>query len=107
MLTTPTGRFRIIAVAEAISWAGLLVGMLFKYVLTGNELGVHVFGTIHGVIFVAYVVLAVLAQRALGWDRRTTTYALLASIPPFGSIVFERWATRTGKLDEKMVATVS
>lgn len=103
MFTNVATRFRTIAIAEAISWAGLLVGMLFKYVLNGNELGVHIFGTVHGVIFIAYVVLALLAKRGLAWNGKVTTYALLASIPPFGSIVFERWATRTGKLDEKIL----
>jgi hypothetical protein len=33
------------------------------------------------------------------WDNRTTFLALVASIPPFGTVVFERWATKHGKLD--------
>ncbi|MEU5693675.1 DUF3817 domain-containing protein [Actinosynnema sp. NPDC020468] len=98
MLTSPVGRFRLLALAEAVSWAGLLLGMLFKYVVVGNEIGVKVFGPIHGVIFVGYVLVTLmLASR---WDRRTTFLALVASLPPFGTIVFERWARRTGRLDE-------
>ena len=103
MFDTPSGRFRAVAVAEAISWAGLLIGMFFKYVL-GNAVGVHIFGSVHGVVFIAYVVLSLLARRALRWDNRTTVWALVASIPPFGSVVFERWATRTGRLAERAVA---
>lgn len=91
-------RFRLVAIAEAGSWAGLLVGMFFKYVIVHNAIGVHVFGAVHGAIFVAYLVLSLHARRALGWDNKTTAYALIASIPPFGSIVFERWADRTGRL---------
>ncbi|MEV6609117.1 DUF3817 domain-containing protein [Kutzneria sp. NPDC051319] len=103
MFDTPSGRFRAVAVAEAISWAGLLIGMFFKYVM-GNEIGVHIFGPVHGVVFIAYVVLSLLARRALNWDNRTTALALIASIPPFGSVVFERWAARTGRLAQRAVA---
>jgi integral membrane protein len=91
-------RFRYIAVAEAVSWAGLLVGMLFKYVIVENPIGVKVFGPIHGALFVLYLVLAVLAARALRWGVGTVAMALLAGVPPFGTIVFERWATRTGRM---------
>jgi integral membrane protein len=93
-------------VAEAISWAGLLIGMFFKYAM-GNAMGVHIFGSVHGVVFIAYVVLSLLARKALRWDARTTVWALVASIPPFGSVVFERWASRTGRLVERAVAISS
>jgi integral membrane protein len=99
MLSTPAGRFRLLAQAEAVSWAGLLIGMLFKYVLSDNEIGVKIFGPIHGFIFVVYILTALLASAAQKWERRTTFFALLASIPPFGTIVFERWAIKTGRLD--------
>ncbi|GAB2748493.1 DUF3817 domain-containing protein [Amycolatopsis magusensis] len=99
MLTSPAGRFRLLALAEAVSWAGLLIGMLFKYVVVGNEIGVKIFGPIHGLVFVAYVIAALLARGPLRWDGRTTVLALIASIPPFGTVLFERWATRTGRLE--------
>lgn len=52
-------RFRTVALLEAVSWAGLLTGMFFKYVPDpGNEIGVKVFGWIHGIIFIAYLVVA-------------------------------------------------
>ena len=44
--------FRVAAVAEAFSWAGLLIGMYFKYALhSAHEGGVPVLGMVHGVIF--------------------------------------------------------
>jgi integral membrane protein len=91
--------FRYAALAEAVSWIGLLVGMFFKHVTETGELGVTIFGPIHGAVFVAYVAASLLAARKLAWDRRTTFWALLSSIPPLATIVFERWALRTGKLD--------
>ncbi|OZM72101.1 export protein [Amycolatopsis antarctica] len=99
MLTSPVGRFRLLAVAEAISWAGLLIGMFFKYVAVGDEIGVKIFGPIHGAVFVGYVLVSLLARAPLRWDMRTTVLALVASIPPFGTALFERWAARTGRLD--------
>jgi integral membrane protein len=98
MLSTSVGRFRLLAMAEAVSWAGLLIGMLFKYVLSDNEIGVKIFGPIHGFIFVVYIVAALLASVPQRWERRTTIFALLASVPPFGTVLFERWAYKTGRL---------
>ncbi|CAL9348687.1 hypothetical protein SUDANB95_00418 [Actinosynnema sp. ALI-1.44] len=100
MLSSPVGRFRLFALAEAVSWAGLLIGMFFKYVVVGNEIGVKVFGPIHGVIFVGYVLVTLmLAHR---WNKSTTVWALVASIPPFGTVLFERWAAKNGKLDDEV-----
>lgn len=51
MLNTHVGRFRAVAIAEAVSWVGLLIGMFFKYVVVGDDIGVTIFGPIHGAIF--------------------------------------------------------
>ncbi len=86
--------FRIAAIAEACSWAGLLVGMLFKYVIAANDIGVKIFGPIHGVLFLIYVVTVVLVARAQSWTPFRWTLGLLASIPPFFTIWFERASRR-------------
>jgi integral membrane protein len=95
---TAATAFRIVAVAEALSWVGLLIGMYVKYVPETTELGVKVFGPIHGGIFVAYVVVALVASRVLRWSPRTTVLALLCSVPPLATVWFERLATRNDKL---------
>ncbi|MBB4930058.1 integral membrane protein [Lipingzhangella halophila] len=91
--------FRVIAAVEAVTWAGLLVGMFVKYVVVHNETGVQIFGPLHGAAFIGYVVLALVAWRVLGWGGWTTVLALVASVPPLTTVVFERWATRTGRID--------
>jgi integral membrane protein len=96
---TPAARFRFVAIAEAISWAGLLVGMFFKYVVIEHEIGVQVFGPVHGAIFMAYVLVTLATWGALRWSTGTGVLAVLASVPPFGSWAFERWAARRGRLD--------
>ena len=95
---TAATAFRIVAVAEALSWLGLLAGMFVKYVPETTELGVKVFGPIHGGIFVAYVVVALVAARVLRWSPRTTVLALVCSVPPLATVWFERLATRNGRL---------
>lgn len=106
-LSTPAGRFRAVAIAEAISWTGLLVGMFFKYVVVENEVGVTIFGPIHGAIFVVFLAVAVATWSALRWTTRVGVTALLASIPPFGTLIFERWATRQGLLNDADMSSVA
>ncbi|QKT14060.1 DUF3817 domain-containing protein [Rhodococcus sp. W8901] len=96
-------RFRCVAVLEAFSWAGLLIGMAFKHIPEingGPELGVKVFGPIHGAIFVIYVIVALFTARAVKWDFKTLALAMVSSIPPFMTIWFEMWAARNGRLGE-------
>jgi integral membrane protein len=92
--------FRVVAVAEALSWVGLLIGMYVKYVPETTELGVKIFGPIHGGVFVAYVLVALLSARTFRWSAGTTLLALAASIPPLATVLFERWITRTGRLPQ-------
>lgn len=100
---TAASAFRVVAIAEACSWIGLLAGMFVKYVPETTELGVKVFGPIHGGIFLAYLVITVLAARALRWDARTTLLALAAAVPPLVTVWFERWGTRTGRIPSQDV----
>ena len=90
--------FRVVAVAEAVSWLGLLAGMYVKYVPETSEVGVQLFGPVHGAVFLAYVAVAVVASRVLRWSPGTTLLALAAAVPPLVTVWFERWATRTGRL---------
>jgi integral membrane protein len=90
--------FRAVAVAEAVSWALLLAGMFVKWVLRTSELGVQLAGPVHGAVFVAYVAVALVAWRVLRWSPGTALLALAASVPPFTTVWFERWAQRTGRL---------
>lgn len=90
--------YRVVATFEAFTWAGLLVGMAFKYLGNGNETGVHVFGPLHGGAFVAYVVTTLVVAVRYRWSMRTTFVGLVAAVPPFCTLVFDRWAERRGYL---------
>ena len=93
-----TRAFIVVAVAEALSWVGLLVGMYLKYLTDVGEGGVKLFGPIHGGVFVLYVLLTLLVARAQRWSPGTTLLGLACSIPPFATVAFELWAVRTGRL---------
>ena len=99
--------FRAVALAEACSSVGLLAGMFVKYVRATCERGVQSFGPIHGGVFIAYVVVAVVAARVLRWNAVPTLLALAASVPPLATLWFDRWATRTGRLPVPEAAPTS
>ncbi|WP_243709613.1 DUF3817 domain-containing protein [Micromonospora sp. 15K316] len=86
------------AIAEACSWLGLLIGMAVKYGPPGNELGVKIFGPIHGGLFVVYLLLVLLVARRHRWSLLATAVALACAVPPFATLVYERWAHRRGML---------
>ena len=104
-LTDPTAVsrvFRAVAIAEAVSWLLLLAGMFVKWVLRTSEVGVQVAGPVHGAVFIGYVLVTLLAWRVLRWSPRTAVLALAASVPPFCTVWFERWAGRTGRLPRRV-----
>ena len=101
--TSVARAFRAVAVAEAVSWLLLRAGMFVKWVLRTSEVGVQVFGPVHGAVFIAYVLVTLVAWRVLRWPPRTAFLALAASVPPFCTVWFERWAARTGRLPRRAV----
>jgi len=98
---SPLRLFRIVATAEAITWALLLTGMFLKYVTETTELGVRFGGMAHGVVFVAYVLTTVLVAVDQRWSTRRTLLGLAAAVPPFVTIPFDRYAERSGSLGER------
>ncbi|HEX7368344.1 MAG TPA: DUF3817 domain-containing protein [Candidatus Saccharimonadales bacterium] len=87
--------FRVAALAEAGGWTMLITGLALKqYVLHGNNVPVLIAGQIHGMIFFAYIIAALGLYPSLGWTRYKAIIAGLASVPPYGSLLFERWEAR-------------
>jgi integral membrane protein len=90
--------FRVLAVAEAFSWAALLVGMYFKWIARSTELGVEIAGPIHGAVFVGYGIAAVALWRLQRWPLIVALFAGLSAVFPFATVAFERWAGTRGYL---------
>ena len=94
---SPLLLFRRLARAEAVTWALLLTGMALKYTDV-TELGVRVFGMVHGVVFIAYCLTTVLVAVDQRWSRGRLLLGLVASVPPFATVPFDRYAERRGAL---------
>ncbi|MFY9265735.1 MAG: DUF3817 domain-containing protein [Solirubrobacterales bacterium] len=78
--------FRIIALTEATSFL-LLLGASYIKNTGGSEAGVQILGPIHGILFLAYIVVALGIREAMRWDGRTTFLVLLGAVLPFGGYV--------------------
>jgi integral membrane protein len=80
---------RVVALLEATSFLALLVATYIKY-SDDSPGGVEVLGPIHGVLFLAYVFLALSVRPRVGWSNRTTLLVLLGAVLPFGGYVVDR-----------------
>lgn len=90
--------FRLLAVAEAFSWAALLTGMYFKWIARTTELGVEIAGPVHGALFIGYGMAALVLWRLQRWPFAVALFAGLSAFVPFATVLFERWADRRGHL---------
>jgi integral membrane protein len=96
---SPRALFRSFAVAEVVTWALLIGGMLLKYVAKAGDWPVSVAGPIHGFVFLAYLVAGVVVAVNQRWSPGVTVLALASAVVPFASLPVERWIDRRGGLD--------
>jgi integral membrane protein len=80
---------RVIAIVEATSFLCLLVATYFKHAEDSGT-GVSILGPVHGVLFLAYVFIALSVRDVAGWNARTTLLVLLGAVLPFGGYVVDR-----------------
>jgi integral membrane protein len=84
--------FRVAAFGEAIGWTTLISGIVIsRYLTHGSTTAVDIAGQIHGTIFLIYLAAVLAFSSSLRWSRKQTLIALLASIPPYGTLVFEKY----------------
>ena len=82
--------FRKVAIAEGISFLVLLlVAMPLKY-LAHIPIAVTICGGLHGILFVAFIILAREVKSDYKKDFRWLGKAFLASILPFGTFVADK-----------------
>jgi integral membrane protein len=96
---SPRLLFRTVAIAEAITWALLIAGMFMKYVLQVGEIGVQIGGFLHGLVFLAFAMTALLVGVNQHWGPALTAIAVATSIVPFGTIPLDRGLEKRGHLD--------
>lgn len=82
--------FRIVAFLEGVSYILLLfVATPIKYILK-DESYVKLLGMPHGILFIAYLILAFLLKSEMNWSYKNFKIILLASIVPFGTFYVEK-----------------
>jgi integral membrane protein len=82
--------FRKVAIAEGISFLVLLfVAMPLKY-LAHIPIAVTICGGLHGVLFVAFIILAREVKSDYKKNLKWFGKALLASILPFGTFIADK-----------------
>ena len=86
---TPLRQLRLVAFLEGVSFLVLLfVAMPLKY-FAGLPLAVRIVGSIHGVLFIAFVMVLIRVSIARDWPFRRSLLAFVSSIVPFGTFVFD------------------
>lgn len=95
---TPRGWYRTVAIAESVTWTLLIVGMLLKYAGGLGSLPVLIGGSIHGFVFIAYGMTAVLIGVNQRWKIVQIVGAVATAIVPYATIPFDRYLERRGML---------
>lgn len=95
---TPKKLYRIVAIAEAITWTLLITGLILRATLD-LPIAVTIGGSIHGFVFLAYGATAVLTAINQRWSVGLGVLAVVTAIVPYATIPFDIWAHRSGKLE--------
>jgi len=87
MFSTNSGRLRLLAYLEGISFLLILgVSMPLKYFYQMPTPNL-VIGMIHGILFIAYCAFVIIVKSEQKWNLSKTTWALVAAFLPFGTFV--------------------
>lgn len=95
---TPFRLFRVLAIAEAITWTLLIAGLVLRAV-AGLDIAVTIGGGIHGFVFLCYGATAVLVAINQRWSLGVGAIAVVSAIVPYATIPVDLWLTRSGRLE--------
>ncbi len=90
--------FRLISLLEGVSYLLLLfIAVPIKY-FGNDEFYVKLLGMPHGILFVGYIVLAILLRKKLNWSINTFVLISVASVIPFGTFYVDKKYLRNNNL---------
>jgi integral membrane protein len=82
--------FKVSAIAEAFGWTLLIYGIAAKRLhLFASSFALPIGGSIHGMLFIAYLLIVISAYSSLGWPRWKALLGVMMSVIPLGTWVFE------------------
>lgn len=86
--------FKIVSLLEGISYILLLfVAVPIKYI-QGNPEYVKLLGMPHGLLFVAYIILAIMLKYELEWKNKNFIIICLLSVLPLGTFFVNKFITK-------------
>ena len=89
--SSPAALFRIVATAEAITWA-LLISSLIARSIDDSLAGlVSISGAMHGFTFLSYAAMALVVGINQRWPILRQGFGVFLAIVPFATIPFEAW----------------
>jgi len=84
--------FKIVAILEGISYLALFANMLL---IKPNNIDLYKtllfpIGMAHGILFIAYLILAIMLKFELDWSWKKFGIIAIASVLPFGTFYIEK-----------------
>ena len=82
--------YRLTAFLEGVSYIFLLfIAVPIKYLLN-EALYVKILGMPHGILFILYVLLSIIAKIKNNWNFRKFLFISIASLVPFGTFYIDK-----------------
>lgn len=83
--------FRMFAFAEVVGWTLLISAIIYrKFDMPLDDIFVSIAGTVHGLFFALYFIFVFITARSMLWGPKRASIALIAGMPPYTSLLFER-----------------
>ncbi len=100
-LERKVGTLRVVCLVETASYLVLMAFWFSWLVLGGSRLGVQMFGSLHGMIFLAFTAMVFGVHRPMGWGRGFLAMAILTG--PIGAL-YVYWRIRRDGVPRRTAA---
>lgn len=97
MFRTPARLYRVLAIAEAITWTILIAALIARAIGVPGFV-VTIGGGVHGFVFLAYGATAILVAFNQRWSVGLGVLAVASAIIPYATIPMEIWLHRSSRL---------
>ena len=99
MTTTPAALYRVVSLAEMVTWTLLVAAMIARYGF-GYEGGLFfAAGLSHGIVFLVYGLTSIVVGLTLRWPAGRILVACVLALPPWATFPFDRWLEKRGYLE--------
>ncbi|WP_105565968.1 DUF3817 domain-containing protein [Microbacterium halophytorum] len=97
MFRSPARLYRILAIAEAITWT-ILIAAIVARAVGAPGIVVTIGGGVHGFVFLSYAATAILVAFNQRWSIGVGALAVASAVVPFATIPMEIWLHRSRRL---------